>query len=139
MAGNVGKVARHFAEKAKQRNLAIFRQSVEELAVRSNVPIAQGGKTPVDTGFLRASQAGSRVGMPYGPGKGDRNRKYSTPFSGPIELVTAQANLGDTVWLGWTAMYARFMEARYGFMRSEAQNWAYTVQRVTIEVQTRIP
>lgn len=139
MSGNVGAAARHFERRARMRNLAIFRGSVEELARQSNVPIAQGGKMPVDTGFLRSSQGGSRIGMPYGPGKGDRNTKYTAPFSGPIELVTAQANLGETIWIGWTAMYARFMEARYGFMRSEAQNWPYIVQRITVEVNTRIP
>lgn len=139
MSGNVGRTASLFEMKARQRNIAIFRGTVEELARRANTPIAQGGKLPVDTGFLRASQAGSRIGMPYGPGQGNKDTKYTAPFSGPIELVTAQANLGDTVWVGWTAMYARFMEARYGFMRSEAQNWTYIVQRVTAEVNTRIP
>ena len=139
MASRLSADVRRFAEKAKQRNLAIFRQSVQELAERSNVPIAQGGKMPVDTDFLRASQGASRVGLPYGPTKGQKDMVYQTPFSGPIALVTAQAVLGDTIWVGWTAEYAIYMEARYGFMRSEAQNWTYTVERITAEVRTRIP
>lgn len=77
--------------------------------------------------------------MPSGPTKGERDRQYSTPFGGPIELVAAQANLGDTIWIGWTAEYAIYMEARYGFMRSEAQNWTYIVQQITAEVKVRIP
>lgn len=139
MAGNVKKATALFAEKAKDRSAAIFRQSVQELAEQSNTPIEQGGKTPVDTGFLLASQAGSRIGMPYGPTKGARDQVYRTPFGGPIALVASQANLGDTVWIGWTAEYAGFMEARYGFMRSGAQNWPQTVARVTAEVNVRIP
>lgn len=139
MAGNVGKVTRQFAMRSKMRQEAIFRQTVQTLAHRSNTPIAQGGKLPVDTGFLRASQAGSRIGMPYGPTKGQRNQVYATPFAGPIELIVAQSNIGDTVWIGWTAEYAIYMEARYGFMRSEAQNWQFIVQQATNEVRIRIP
>ncbi len=83
-----------------------------------------GGKMPVDTGFLRGSLAASKTGMPAGG-------------AGPPELVLLTTKLGDSIFMGWTANYAIFMEARYGFQRSAAQNWNYIVTSVTAEVRSR--
>src|SRR5690606_4554028 len=123
-----------FEKKIQRLGLAVHRTAVQDIAQRSHTPIAQGGKMPVDTGFLRASQAGSRVGPPHGTGRGERDVSYTTLFAGPIELVAMEATLRSPVWIGWTANYARFMEARYGFMRSEAQNWAHTVDKAIARV-----
>lgn len=139
MARDFASQVKAFADKAQRRQLAIFRESAQRVAQRANVPQAQGGKLPVNTGFMRASQAGSVSGMPAGPGKGEPGRLYNAPLGQPVELAILQARIGGTVHIGWTANYARFMEARYGFMRSEAQNWGSIVNDVTTEVKRRYP
>lgn len=141
MASKFGEQVRAFAEKAKQRQEVIFRESAQRVMEQANTPIAQGGRMPVDTGFLRNSVVASTSGVPDGG-------------SGPPALVFAQMEVGQTVWAGWTARYALRMEygfygedklgrvyaqAGNGFMRAAAQNWAFIVAEVTNEVKARIP
>ena len=65
--------------------------------------------------------------------------KYAAPIGQPVELALLQVKIGGSVWMAWVAEYSRFMETRYGFMRSEAQNWGRIVNTVTTEVKRRYP
>lgn len=114
-----------WTEKASKRALAIFRDSAQRLGEEANKPQAQGGKMPVDTGFLRGSFVASETGLPNGQ-------------SLPLPLVLLSAQLGDTIYAGWVADYARAMEARYGFMRSAAQRWPQIVDESARAVKARI-
>ncbi len=130
-----------FAEKCKRRQLAIFRESTQRVAQRAGVPETRGGKMPVDTGFLRNSVAASVTGMP-------------STGAQPPELVLLNVQIGDTVWVGWTAAYAMRMEygfegddslgrtysqAGKGFLRAQVQLWDRIVADVTAEVRRRFP
>lgn len=140
MANKFGDQVKAFAEKAKQRQLAIFRESAQQVMEQANTPEGQGGKMPVDTGFLRNSSVASTEGPPDGAG-------------GDPALVFSTVELGQTVWAGWTAAYALRMEHGFygedglgrvyaqpgkGFMRSAAQNWIFIVDNVTKAVGDRI-
>lgn len=134
-----------FRDKARKRSLAIFRESAQRLFHQANRSRDDGGRLPVDTGFLRASMVASKSGVPSGPGRG-RARKagetgllYSSPLGQPVELVILSAQLGETIWAGWSANYSPFMEERYGFFRTGAQNWQNIVNEVTVEAKRRIP
>lgn len=123
------------ADKYRRRLLAVFRQSVQETIHSANVPVGQGGKMRVDTGFLRNSGQASLDRMPSGPGKGGA-RAYRSQVAGePIEIVIRKAELGDTIWFGWTANYARIREYHDGFLRSAVQRWDKTVGDVALRVQ----
>ena len=141
MASKFGDQVRAFANKAKLRQEVIFRESAQELMDEANTPEAQGGKLPVVTGFLRNSQAASTSGMPGAD-------------AGQPSLVLLKVEVGQTVWMGWTAVYALRMEhgfygedklgrvyaqAGKGFARAAAQNWQFIVQRVAAQVKERIP
>ena len=134
-----------FKEKARKRSLAIFRESAQRLAHQANRSRFDGGRMPVDTGFLRNSMAGSTSGVPSGPSEGRRRRAgeagllYHGPVGQPVEVAILSARLGGSVWMGWTAMYAPFMEERYGFFRAGSQNWQNIVNEVTAEAKRRIP
>ncbi|PPU15882.1 hypothetical protein XacyCFBP2565_08385 [Xanthomonas arboricola pv. corylina] len=108
---------------------------------QANTPEGQGGKMPVDTGFLRNSAVASKDGP-------------ASSESGEPALVFAALQLGEAVWAGWTAAYAMRMEhgfsgkdslgrqyeqAGKGFMRAAAQNWDFIVNEVTAKVKARIP
>ena len=129
-----------WVEKANKRALAIFRDSAQRLGEEANKPEARGGKMPVDTGFLRNSFVASKDGMP-------------TKQSLPLPLVLISVQLGETVYVGWTAKYARRMEfgfegadklgrtysqAGKGFMRSAAQRWPQIVNESARAVKSRI-
>lgn len=124
--GNFTKQMEAFTRKCKMRQTAIFRQSVQDLSHDASVPIAQGGNMPVDTGFLRNSIGAASDSMP------------STGAQPPeTYLLTVQA--GDTVYVGWTANYAIYMNFRYQFADLAAQKWDYIVQKVTHQVRKRYP
>jgi len=130
-----------FAEKAKLRQQAIFKASAQRLMEETNTPEGQGGKMPVDTGFLRNS-AGASTERPHESG------------GQPPALVFLGLQVGQTVWAGWTARYAMRMEhgfygedskgrkyarAGKGFARAAAQNWVFIVETVANEVKDQIP
>lgn len=132
---------RAFTDRARARQEAIFKVSAERVLERASVPKSQGGRMPVDTGFLRNSARASTEGVP--------SRESRDP-----PLVFAIMELGDTVTVGWTAAYALRMEHGFvgedklgrtyaqqgnGFLRSQVQNWPFIVAEVTAEVQAQIP
>lgn len=129
-----------WVEKASKRSLAIFRDSAQRLGEEANKPEAQGGKLPVDTGFLRNSFVASMTGMP-------------NTQSLPLPLVLLSVQLGDTVYVGWTAKYARRLEygfdgadklgrnysqAGKGFLRAAVQKWPQIVNESARAVKNRI-
>lgn len=126
MAGNFANQVRAFADKARRRQTGIFRASVQALSEMASVPRAQGGNMPVDTGYLRNSLAASASGMP-------------ATGAAPPQVVLLSLQAGATIYVGWTANYAIYMEYRYGFARLAAQNWDSIVARVTQEAWTRFP
>lgn len=102
---------RAFERKLERMLPAIGREAVQDLGHEANRPIAQGGRMPVDTGFLRNSFVASTAGVP-------------TSTSGPFELVVATWSGEDTLWMGWTAKYA--MRQEYGFHGPDALGRVYS-------------
>lgn len=135
-----------WVRKSKARGEAIFRESAQrtiEMAQEQGPSVSNpgggAGKLPVDTGFLRASGQTSLSGMPSGPRRAPTGGARYDYNSDDATLTISRARLGDTIHFGWTAAYARKMEARYGFQRSAAQNWRRTVEEVTQEAKRRFP
>ena len=75
---------------------------------------------PVDTGFLRNSMLGDVNKIPSG--------ESSPANTMTVVLAINRVQVGDVLYIGWVANYARKMEARYAFMRGAAQNWGRFVQ-----------
>ena len=88
-------------------------------------------RTPVDTGFLRASLTASLERMaPIR--RGSRPGKDATPGSYPppdVALVINSARLGQTIYASFTAEYSGVVEyggenrKAVGMVRLAAQNW----------------
>lgn len=122
-----------WTKKTSERTLAVFRQSVQDLAQEVQTPQAMGGNMPVDTGFLRNSMGAAVNSYPRGTAAGG---VAAAAFDmQPIVAAIMQANLGDRIVLGWTAEYAPYMEARYGFVRLAAQNWQQIVRQAVTKVR----
>lgn len=123
-----------WANKSERRLEAIFKESAQRLIEQAQTPRGAGGKMPVDTGFLRASGQASLTGWPSGPSRQDEGMgafDYTVTIAG--------ARLGTTIYWGWTAEYAPYMEERYAFARSAAQNWNGIVSAVVREAMARFP
>jgi len=110
---------------------AVWKTAAQDIAREVQTPRAKGGKLPVDTAFLRNSFAADVNSTPSGNG----NSSYS---AGPISIVINRAKIGDRVVFGWGANYAIYMEARYSFLRSAAQNWQQIVEKAAQKVKTRV-
>lgn len=107
---------------------AVFKESAQEL-VNELTRLA-----PVDTGFLRASLMASTTAMPQ---MTKANPGAAVPGDlGEIMLVIAGADLGDTIYLGYTANYAAHVH--YGARGNAPRPWVTMVaQRWTAIVATK--
>jgi len=117
--------------KSQARLEAVWKTAAQDIAREVQTPSAKGGKIRVDTGYLRNSFAADINATPSGNGE--------TPYtSGPISIVVNRAKIGDRVVFGWSAQYAIYVEARFAFLRSAAQNWQQIVDKSAQKVKTRV-
>ena len=127
-----------WVKKTEARMTAVFRESTQRV-----VSAAQA-RIPVDTGFARASIRGSLSSMPQiDPSfHGTKGNSYSDT-TGQVTLVIAGANVGQTIYIGWTANYVQFLEnghsqqAPSGFVRLAALEWPRIVSEVSAEAKGR--
>lgn len=127
-----------WTRKSKARMTAVFRESTQRLSEEANLAKGEGGRLPVDTGFLRASFSVSLSGLPFGVSQGDRSATYTFDDSA-VDLVIASAQIGDTIFGGWVANYANVQEEQNAFLRGAVQNWQGIVDGVVREVSVRFP
>lgn len=124
----------YWVRKARGNMLTVVRESASRLAEQAQTTIPEGGKLPIDTGYLRASfVAVLNASLPPTRRNPDPNVSY-TYDGGPIDLTINSMKLGDVLTMGWTAEYAGVQEYKHGFQRSAAQNWPAIVRQVTREV-----
>jgi hypothetical protein len=123
------------------RMTAIFRSSAQEVSLRVTGYLS-GDLVNVQTGFLRASQVASTESMP--PIKKGSKPKEGATYSlnsGQISLVIAGAEIGQTIYLGWTAEYGPYLEygtstiAPRGFVRLAAAQWQEIVRIQTVRAK----
>ena len=141
---NFGDQVNKLARRYEGRMRAIARTAVQDTVSMAQRTRGSGGQMPIDTGFLRASIQAAIHAMPSGPttnegGHGGK-RKYPSMESAAGEPVSVtllrwHPNNGDPLFVGWTAAYARAMEAKYGFMRLAAGKWESTVKKAVRKVE----
>lgn len=126
---------------------AVFKESVQELVEQADQILTQlVYEAPPSpnynrTGFLRSSVRVSTASMPLA------NRPQGTPDSGymaEIEVAIAGAEIGETLYVGWTANYAGYVH--YGangtvpkpWVDMVAQRWQAIVAAKTAELRSRL-
>jgi hypothetical protein len=127
---------------------AVFKESVQELVEQADqlltqmvyeAPPAPSGYKR--TGFLRSSVKVSTASMPLA------NRPQGVPDTGymaEIEVQIAGAELGETIYIGWTANYAGYVH--YGsnglppkpWVSLVAQRWQQIVDAKAGELKSRL-
>jgi hypothetical protein len=128
-----------WARKSEARMIAVVRDAAQKTVDMMQKPTAKGGNMPVDTGFLRNSlQAGinaPKVGPSVNPGNPVAQN------DGDIVLAIQGVEPGDTLYLTYSANYARFVEygangrPGRGFVRLATQKWKRTVAASAIEAR----
>lgn len=124
--------------KAERAMEATIKEAAQDLSEQANTSRFKGGKTPVDVGFLINSFAGAVNSVPRGEGQKPKGYKNTDFDMGPALLAINKVKVGDRLVLGWTAQYAIYMEARYAFMRSAAQNWPQIAEKAARKVRRAI-
>jgi len=99
----------------QSRVSAVEKQSAQDVIEVAQKPRGKGGNMPVDTGYLRNSGQAKLNSLPSG--------ESSEANETAVALVIYRAKPGDKIYFGWTAVYSRAMERKYGYMRLAAQKW----------------
>ncbi len=126
-----------WAEKVKEAGQLIFQEAAQEVVAELNALV------PVDTGFLRASLVASTTAMPSLTRPNPGGESYA-PDMGEIVLAIAGADIGDTIYLGYTASYGAHVHyganGRAGrpWVAMVAQRWPIIVQGVAERVKARL-
>lgn len=121
----------------KERQTAVFRESVQRLVAEMQKPVARGGNMPVDTGYLRNSLLGSTTAIPT-------MRDQATAEADQIAATISGLDIGDTFYAGWTANYARHVHygtrGRQGRLWRDlaAQKWQRIVDGAATDLEKRV-
>lgn len=135
MAGTFAATVGDWARTVEGAIEVVFKESAQELVLQLNALV------PVDTGFLRASLRASTTAMPV---MALENPGAFNIDAGEITLVIAGADIGDTIYLGYTANYGAFVH--YGangrpgrpWVDMVAQRWQSIVADKSAEVKSRL-
>lgn len=117
-----------FVVDTERKLLEVVQNSLTDLTRDANTLKTKGGRVPVITGFLWSSAAAAINSRPVGHVRGDKKQTYTYNAS-EVEDVIARLQIGDTFYFGWTAEYARLMEARNGFLEGALMKWQSFVDR----------
>ena len=123
-------IVTNFVADTEKKSMAVIKTALKELIVDAQTP----GKMRVDTGFLRSSGIAQIGQIPSGmtegrkrlPGEKGVLPEYSLKESSPgkyIDTAITKLKAGETLYFGWTARYARYREAKDGFLESAVQKW----------------
>jgi hypothetical protein len=123
-----------WVRKSEARLTAVFRDSAQTVANEVRISKGNGGNMPVVTGNLRRSLMASTAEMPKM--RGDNKVKFDK--EPPITLVIAGARLGETINLGFQAVYSGVQEHRHGFVRLTAQRWPQIVRASGAKIKKQV-
>lgn len=139
MPSNFSATVSKWVSDVEEVHLAVFREASKRVVEDMLVPRGAGGNLPVDTGFLRASVRASTSEMPtlIEGAKPVKGATYSP--DGQVNLVIAGAELGETLFVGFTAIYARRVNYSTGYLFVElaAAKWQQIVSQVEAELLQR--
>lgn len=127
-----------YVDRYKKRLRATAKESVQETVDIAQKTRGEGGRMRVDTGFLRASIAAKVGSMPSGESENNGQPASYEGSAVSAELLRWNPDKGETIFVGWSASYARPREAEDGFMRGATEKWPDTVDKVAEKVKRSI-
>lgn len=129
MAKSFASQVGEFVAKSDARMTAVFQKSVQDLVEEAQTDYRSGGNIPRDTGFLISTGNAAINRLPTGESKKPPGiEKFNWDADASLVVIN-NAQLGETVYFGWSAEYAQYMESRFGFMRLAIQNWQQIVRK----------
>lgn len=127
-----------WAKKSQKRMERVAKTATLGVIEEAQTPVAKGGNLRVDTSFLRNSGQVSLTGIPSGESRPPPKGTTITDRSDAEAIATiGKAQLGDTIFFGWTANYARFREVFDGFLGLAVQRWQEHVDAAVRKVKSQ--
>lgn len=123
-----------FVSDYKDRLLAVAKDATMQVIEEAQQPVGKGGNMRVDTGFLRLTGQVRLNGLPFGPSR----IEDGFPPEQDVTLTLGTAKLGDDIFFGWTANYARAREAKDGFLGLATQKWQQFVDKSVNKLRSRL-
>lgn len=127
----------------KERTEAVVKESTQRVVSYMQTPRSAGGNMPVQTGFLRASiMAAVGAPLPIRPGHRPQEGQSYSP-NNQVTVAIASMALGQTIYVTYTAEYARHVEYGAGgrparaFVRLAAMQWTRIVGDVATTLKAR--
>lgn len=122
-----------------QRAEAVFHKAAEKLGE------AVTDRTPIDTGYLVASfqASGSQMPVIRAGARPVEGQSYAYD-SGPVNLAILSVPIGGTIYMGFSAEYAGYVEygangrAPRGMVRMAAQRWQEFVNQAVKEAKAAV-
>lgn len=126
-------------KKYQKQMRVLLRESAQATVSLAQRIEKEGGRMRVDTGFLRASINASVGAMPIGISVNpDPKTKDAFKYTGDsISMALLKWQPGETLYIGWTANYARPREYRDGFLRGAVEQWDGTVKKIVTRIRHR--
>lgn len=125
-----------WCRKSQKRMERVAKTAALSVIEEAQTPVAKGGNMRVDTGFLRASGQVSLDGMPTGESRPQNPDDKHQADDVAVVATIGKAQLGDTIWFGWTAHYAVYREAFDGFLGLAVQKWQEHVDAAIRKVKS---
>lgn len=133
-----------WCRQTEERMNAVLRESSKDLAGKMQLPVGAGGRMPVDTGTLRASLRASKTAMPKIEAGRTSNGNAVNYDASEIMLVIGSLKVGETLYLGYTARYAAFVEfgtskmAPRAFVATAALEWPQIVANAAARLKGQV-
>jgi len=144
-----------FTDKYDKRLKATARTAVQDLEAEISATEGEGGRLPIDTGFLRASFGWQIGSMPSGPVKPEKSENLTdeTLTGLPVNVALARWDFSKPLFGGFSAAYARRLEFGFegqdklgrfisqpgrGFVRGGTEKWDRIVDSAARRVKARI-
>lgn len=146
-----------WVRETKARIEAVWKESTQRVVAEMQRPAEGGGNMPVDTGYLRASLLASTDAPPdvREDAVGEKKKDYKPltddeGLTGNVAVIISGAQIGQTIYVCYTAAYARRIEygfsgedslgrvynqAGRGFVRLAAQRWPLIVEEVVNDLK----
>lgn len=136
-----------WAQETEARTQAVLRSSAQRVANEVRETVNEGGRMPIVTGNLRRSLLASTTAMPT-------TAAADTKFAeSDISLVIQGLEVGETLYLGFQANYARrlnfgfvaedklgrtYNQAGFHFVEGVAARWQQIVNEEAIRLQGQV-
>ena len=131
-----------WVRKSEKLTEAVFKESSQRVVNEMQKVQGEGGRMPVDTGFLRASLVpsinASSVTLRENPGS------FTQSDDSIVALKIAGLEIGDTFYAVYAAEYAAAVNYgaqnrdAAGFLEGATAQWSAIVNSVTIELKSRM-